>query len=63
VYLLDVNLSRSLQPFMKRADDRDFFRCLKAMCVSRVSRSGSRGRGGAYRVKEKSWNCITKVKI
>jgi hypothetical protein len=31
---------------MKRADDRDFFRCLKAMCVSRVSRSGSRGRGG-----------------
>jgi hypothetical protein len=43
VYLLDVNLSRLLQLFIERDDDRDFFRGLKAMCVSRVSRSGSRG--------------------
>jgi hypothetical protein len=43
VYLLYINLSRLLQPFIKRADDGDFFRCLKAVCVTRVSRSRSRG--------------------
>jgi hypothetical protein len=31
LYLLYINLSRLLQPFIKRADDGDFFRCLKPM--------------------------------
>jgi hypothetical protein len=43
LYLLYINLSRLLQPFIKRANDGDFFRCLKPMCVTRVSRSRRRG--------------------
>jgi hypothetical protein len=46
VYLLEVNLSRLLQPFMRELTIGNFFRGLKAMCMSRVSRSGSRGSGG-----------------
>jgi hypothetical protein len=41
LYLLYINLSRLLQPFIKRADDGDFFRCLKPVCVT--SRSSGRG--------------------